>query len=149
MMKRALTLFVVALLFPSLALAAPVKRFKMRGIAKEMTYNLKGVKTTDAWATAVSITQTSSTVTINFLQVDGKAAQWVLKKSESGWMRNIPAFEVPPPRNSDFDYCELSGTVGLKLSGKTGSFASFFQMDCDNDTGTTTAVTSLALKLRR
>jgi hypothetical protein len=149
MIKRALLSLCVVLLVPSLVQAAPVKRYKLRGAAKETTYNLKGVKTSDAWATPVSIAQTGSTITINFEQSDGKATSWTLKKSKDGWLRNLPAFEIAPPSNSDFYYCELSGSLALKLSGNKGSFASFWRMDCEDDNGTTTAVTALGIKLRK
>lgn len=149
MNKRALLFLSVALLLPSLALAAPVKRMKMNGRAKEVTLNLKGVKTTNVWTTPASITQTGSTVTINFRQVDGMTSTWSMKKTKKGWLRNVPAFEVPVPADSDFYYCEMSGSFFLTLSGSNGSFGSYWQMDCDNDDGTVTAVSALALKLRR
>lgn len=149
MIKRALLFLFLALLLPSLVLAAPVKRIKMSGRAKEVTLNLKGVKTTNVWTTPTSITQSGSTVTIKFQQLDGASSSWTLKKTNGGWQRNVPAFEVPVPANSDFYYCELSGALVLKLSGSTGSFGSVWQMDCDNDDGTVTAVTALALKLRQ
>lgn len=149
MIKRALISLSIAILLPSLALAAPVKRLKMNGRAKEVTLNLKGVKTTNVWTTPASITQSGSTVTIKFEQFDGASSSFVLKKAKGGWMRTVPAFEVPVPENSDFYYCELSGAFVLKLSGATGSFGSVWQMDCDNDDGTVTAVSALALKLKR
>ena len=149
MIKRALISLFLALLLPSLVLAAPVKRIKMNGRAKEVTLNLKGVKTTNVWTTPTSISQSGSTVTINFEQFDGASSSWTLKKTKGGWMRTVPAFEVPVPANSDFYYCELSGSLVLKLSGATGSFGSLWQMDCDNDDGTVTAVSALALKLKK
>lgn len=149
MNKRSLAVLVVALLIPSLAFAAPVKRIKMRGTAKETTLNLKGAQSNDAWTTPASITQTGSSVTINFRLIDGKSATSVLKKAKGGWMSTIEPLEVPPPSNSSYYYCELSGYVILKLTGKTGTFARYVQMACDDDFGTVKAYDILTIKLRK
>lgn len=149
MNKRALTILCVALLLPSLAFAAPVKRYKMKGAAQEVTINLKGGRSTDKWTTPVSITQTSSTVTINFRLFEGQTSTSKLKKTKGGWIANIPAFEVAPPSNSNFYYCEMSGSVGLKLTGRTGAYVRYVEMVCDDDVGTVKAYNVLTIKLRK
>jgi hypothetical protein len=149
MNKRAVTILCALLLLPSLAFAAPVKRIKMKGTAKETAISLKGVQSNDAWTTPVSITQSGSSVTINFRLIDGKSATSILKKAKGGWMSTITPFEIPPPSNSNFYYCEMSGYVILKLSGKTGSFARYVQLACDDDVGTVKAYDILTIKLKK
>lgn len=149
MVKRLLVTLSLIALLPSVALAAPVKRIKMTGKAKEVTYNLKGIKTTEAWMTPVSIAQSRSTVTIKFRLFNGKSTTSILNKTKGGWIGNIDPFEVPTPTSSDFYYCEMSGSMGLKLSGKTGAFVRYFEMACDNDDGTITAQDLLTIKLRK
>lgn len=149
MIKRALIILCLALLLPSLAFAAPVKRYKMKGTAKEVTLNLKGVQSTDKWTTPVSIAQTGSTVTINFRLFEGQSSTSKLKKSKDGWIANIPPFEVTPPASSDFYYCEMGGSIGLKLTGNTGAYVRYFEMACDNDSGTVKAYDVLTIKLRK
>lgn len=149
MNKRALAILCAALLLPSLASAAPVKRYKMKGTAKEVTLSLKGTQSTDNWMTPVSITERGSTVTINFRLFSGKSTTSVLKKTKGGWIANIAPFEVPTPTDSDFYYCEMSGSIGLKLSRKAGAYVRYFEMACENDLGTTKAYDVLTIKLRK
>ena len=149
MNKRALLILTATVLFPALALAAPVKRIKFKGKAAQAHSTLYGEKTNDRWTTPVTITQSGSTVTIKFRQFNGKSAGWMLGKVGTGWGYQYPTESVTPP-SEFFYYCETSGQLAAVFNSKRGTLVSLLQMDCyDGDNNKWTEYDVFTTKLAK
>lgn len=149
MNKRDCLALILALLLPSIAVAAPVKRTEMLGDAKQQIKPLDSTVYSRLWTTPVSITETGSTAIIKFEEYDGSVSTWRLKRKGTKYIKWIKKKAPTPPRRYGYTSCKSEEYLQLNLKGPKNYVSGMWRMTCQHPWGSNTGYNAMLIYLPR